>query len=764
MVNKAILTAIVVFGLCFLMYALGQVNQVQDQLFNQFKQSLRHSHLPASTGRDCAIVYGTRPELIKMVPLIRRLREQTDLCNLVIVSSGQHKELLLPLEEYFRISPDVDLRLMQVGGELATLASRALTEFTTLWKALKPVMVFVQGDTTTALMAGAAAFHLDVHVLHVEAGLRTGDLSSPFPEEFNRQTLGLVCTLCFAPTEMAATALSRESVHASRVVMTGNTVVDSLQYSLQHPPLTVAAAGGVVLTALDGPQGRNMQLLVAEETQSLLRGGKHVVLLTAHRRENARDGGFAALGQAVAALAKRHPTVQWLFALHFNPAVREVILPLLSNLDNVWLVSPPAYPEFVQLLCRVTLIVSDSGGLQEEGLALGLPTLITRSNTERMEGVLAGGARLVGNRRHGVEAAVDELLSSKDVYAKMAAAPSPYGNGTAAVQILDSVRAWNQGQASTNSASVAAASLIRASHGAEASSPPGAKPGGGAAAPPPARKATPTPVINHPVTPQHAFHYRKNELTVVLTGYQRPAALLERQLAALERSTLKPAKVVFFQNGNYVNFSAVLTKWPNVRHIHARTWNTKFHGRFAAALLLDTEYVAIADDTNVPGPKWLEAAVQAANSSDGIIGNSGRNVVVDKFFSNPRMAYQTGRDSRINGHKTPELVQVDFVGHWWVCRTYHMRAMWSFQAATLWTAEDIHLSAAAMIVNGAKSYVLDVPNAVYQPEENVNNMLTQDKPSYKVPGTDDERAYAVQYWLEQGWQPLSMLKHAGKTK
>lgn len=695
--------------------------------------------------RTCAVVYGTRPELIKMAPLVYELQRRPEVCKLLLVTSGQHQQMLDGLQRYFGLEPDVDLSLMRTGDTLAALAVRSTEAFTRLWQSTRPALVIVQGDTTTALEAGLAAFHVGIRVAHVEAGLRTGDLEAPYPEEFNRQTLGLVCSLCFPPTQLAASALANEAVDPARIVMTGNTVVDAVQHSAAHPP--PEAADGVRLTTLAGPKSRSAPLTLTQTREKLLAAGRHVVLVTAHRRENTLTGAIHDIVTAIQRLATAHPGVAWVFPVHYNPLVREAVLPGLSNLGNVWLVDPPDYPVFVQVLRRVTLLVTDSGGLQEEGLALNIPVLITRTNTERMEGVLAGGAKLIGTNASAIQDNVGRLLGKKAAYNSMAHATNPYGDGHAAQRIVDSISSWWD-----------AAMAAPPAHGLTRVS----RTGNTLTKSNPTPAPIPSPLVRLNVNPKHAFERRPGSLGVVLTGYKRTPELLDMQLQALRDSSLVPDEIVFFQNENHQDFSSVLAKWPDVKHMHASSWNTKFHGRFAAALMLNTEFVAIADDEVVPGLKWLEAAVRVVDQLDCIVGNTGRIVIPDVFFEGKSRGFEKVRDATLNKDlEHPEPVQVDFVGHWWITRTQHLHAMWRSEPASLWTGEDVHLSAAAKLYHGVDTYVLDYPRAEYTPERKdfalYGKQQARDVASWAQPGTSVERLYVVKYWLEQGWKPMTAI-------
>ena len=393
------------------------------------------------------ILYGTRPEAIKLAPVIHQFANVSWACPLV-VSTGQHREMLRTLEPYLGIAPDVDMGIMKRRQRPEDVLTATMRQLDGVFGTFRPHLVIVQGDTTSAMAAAIAAFHAGVHVAHVEAGLRTGDMGAPFPEEFNRRVISMVASLNFAPTALAETVLRGEGVPVDRVFVTGNTVVDALHSALASPPKRVLADGGVRLVRLDvgglnlsasGPDDQS--IVLTDSTASLQRDGRHVVLVTAHRRENAQSGAMVGLAQAVARVARSQPGTLFVVPLHLSPAVRDRVVPPLIGMTNVWLVAPPEYPIFVQLLTRVTLILTDSGGLQEEALALGLPVLIARRSTERMEGVQAGGALLVGDDAGAVEAALTRMLTSADDYERLTQAANPYGDGRAAERIARIVRA-----------------------------------------------------------------------------------------------------------------------------------------------------------------------------------------------------------------------------------------------------------------------------------------------------------------------------------
>ena len=356
---------------------------------------------PAPPRQRVLAVYGTRPEAIKMAPVIAALRERPERFDVQVCATGQHREMLDQVQQLFGLVPDLDLGLMQPDQTLNGLAAAALAALDRVLVEQRPDWLLVQGDTTTAMAAALAAFHRGVKVGHVEAGLRTGDLQRPFPEEANRRIVDLVADALFAPTARAAAVLRAEGSDPARVFLVGNTVIDALR------SLPEAAAP---------PPER------AE------------VLITVHRRESfgaPLAGIFAALRQ----LALEFPEVLWVYPVHRNPNVRGPARELLGGLPNLELHDPFDYRELVRRLARCRLVLTDSGGIQEEAPSFGKPALVLRDTTERPEGVEAGVARLVGTDPARIVAAAAELLRPGAPYAAMARAVNPYGDGRAAGRI-----------------------------------------------------------------------------------------------------------------------------------------------------------------------------------------------------------------------------------------------------------------------------------------------------------------------------------------
>jgi len=361
------------------------------------------------------VVLGTRPEVIKLAPVVASLRAHHRY-EPVVISTGQHRQLLDQLLGLFEIEPDVDLDLMVEGQSLSALAGRALQCIGGALERLSVDVLVVQGDTTTTMAGAMAGFYQGVPVAHVEAGLRTDDRYSPYPEEVNRRTVTQFADLHLAPTQRAADRLLAEGVDPGRVRVTGNTVVDALLDTIRrdHPFGGPDAAVLEAAAATPGP----------------------LLLVTAHRRES-WDGGLAAIASAVAALVADHPGLTVVFPVHPNPTVRTAVLPVLASLDRVLLTEPLGYSDFVRMLRRSDLVLTDSGGIQEEACSLGIPTLVARDTTERPEGAEAGGLLLVGTDGGRIRTEAGRLLTDPDAYNGLVCTSFPFGDGRAAARIID---------------------------------------------------------------------------------------------------------------------------------------------------------------------------------------------------------------------------------------------------------------------------------------------------------------------------------------
>jgi UDP-N-acetylglucosamine 2-epimerase (non-hydrolysing) len=359
------------------------------------------------------VVFGTRPEAIKMFPVVHALRDMPGIETRVCVTA-QHRELLDQVLEISRIVPDIDLDVMQADQTLDGLTAKLITGLGEVFDREKPHRVLVHGDTLTTMVATLAAYFRKIPVGHVEAGLRSGDIYHPWPEEVNRRVVGTVADMHFAPTEAAAAALRAENVAEDRIHITGNSVIDALLATQARIAEEPALANG-----LDGLAARF--------------AGKRVIAVTSHRRENFGDG-MANIAGAIADIAAR-PDVAVIFPVHPNPNVRAVMAAQLDGRDNVAMIDPLDYPNFVRLLSMSELVLTDSGGVQEEAPSLGKPVLVMRDTTERPEGIAAGTAKLVGTERARIVTEIFSLLDDKAAYTAMSKAHNPFGDGLAGKRI-----------------------------------------------------------------------------------------------------------------------------------------------------------------------------------------------------------------------------------------------------------------------------------------------------------------------------------------
>lgn len=361
------------------------------------------------------VVFGTRPEAIKLFPVVAALQDDPRFVPIVCVSA-QHRQMLDQVLAIAGIVPDHDLDLMRPDQTLDGLTAALLTELGRVMDAEQPDRVMVQGDTATAMAGALAAYYRKIPVDHVEAGLRSGNIYHPWPEEVNRKIIGSIASLHFAPTEVSEAALLAENVPADRVLVTGNTVIDALEWVTMQIELFPELASG---------------LFDLEERFAC----KRIIGVTSHRRENF-GGGMESIAEAIRQIAAR-PDVAVIFPVHLNPNVRRVMNAALEGLDNVALIEPLDYPHFARLLSIAEIMLTDSGGVQEEAPALGKPVLVMRETTERPEGVSAGTARLVGTETNRIVTEIFTLLDDKGAYENMARAHNPFGDGTSARRIVE---------------------------------------------------------------------------------------------------------------------------------------------------------------------------------------------------------------------------------------------------------------------------------------------------------------------------------------
>lgn len=364
-------------------------------------------------------VFGTRPEAIKMAPLVKRLEESPGFESRVCVTA-QHRQMLDQVLELFQIKPDHDLNLMKPGQDLYSITSDILQSIRLVYEQERPDIVLVHGDTTTTFAATLAAFYQRIPVGHVEAGLRTGDLYAPWPEEANRKLTGALARVHFAPTAASRDNLLRENIAAQDIVVTGNTVIDALLVVKAKLETSAALAADMAARF------------------PFLRDGARMMLITGHRRENF-GGGFERICDAIAQIARRYPDMDLVYPVHLNPNVQEPVNRLLRDILNVHLIEPQDYLPFVYLMARSTLILTDSGGVQEEAPALGKPVLVMRDTTERPEAVDAGTVCLVGTDIDRIVGSVSRLLDDEVEYQRMSFAHNPYGDGHACERIVQAL-------------------------------------------------------------------------------------------------------------------------------------------------------------------------------------------------------------------------------------------------------------------------------------------------------------------------------------
>lgn len=371
------------------------------------------------------LVFGTRPEAIKMAPLVKEFQKCPDNFETVVCVTGQHREMLDQVLHIFDINPDYDLNIMRQGQDLYDVTSRVLLGMRDVLKEVKPDIVLVHGDTTTSTAAALASFYQQISVGHVEAGLRTHNIYSPWPEEMNRQLTGRIATYHFAPTPLSRQNLLNEGISNNRIFVTGNTVIDALYW---------------VVDKIKSDKDLDAELVTALKTAGYdTCRGKRIVLITGHRRENFGDG-FINICNAIKDLSCRYPDVDFVYPMHLNPNVRrpihEVFGQDLSDLGNMFFIDPLEYLSFVYLMEKSSVVLTDSGGIQEEAPGLGKPVLVMRETTERPEALEAGTVKLVGTDYNRIVEEVSVLLDSSEAYERMSRAVNPYGDGKACGRII----------------------------------------------------------------------------------------------------------------------------------------------------------------------------------------------------------------------------------------------------------------------------------------------------------------------------------------
>lgn len=375
------------------------------------------------------LVFGTRPEAIKMAPLVKKFQKHPDKFNTIVCVTGQHRQMLDQVLEIFGIKPDYDLNIMTQGQDLYDVTARVLTGMRDVLKEAQPDVVLVHGDTTTSTAAALAAFYQQIPVGHVEAGLRTHNIYSPWPEEMNRQITSRIATYDFAPTQQSRANLIAEGVSENKITITGNSVIDALYWVVDKIRNTTSLS-------------KELKTILKEAGYDTdrLKGGKKLVLITGHRRENFGDG-FISMCRAIKALTEKYPNVDFVYPMHLNPNVRkpihEVFGENLEGLGNMFFIEPLEYLSFVYLMEKANIVLTDSGGIQEEAPGLGKPVLVMRDTTERPEALEAGTVKLVGTDYNKIVKEVSDLLDDPEYYDAMSKAVNPYGDGLACERIAN---------------------------------------------------------------------------------------------------------------------------------------------------------------------------------------------------------------------------------------------------------------------------------------------------------------------------------------
>ena len=370
------------------------------------------------------LVFGTRPEAIKMAPLVKALQKDTEHFETRVCVTAQHRQMLDQVLEVFGITPEYDLNIMAPNQDLYDITAKVLLGLREVLKDFRPDTVLVHGDTTTSMAASLAAFYMQIPVGHVEAGLRTYNMLSPWPEEMNRQVTDRICTYYFAPTEQSKVNLLQENIDAKKIFITGNTVIDALLMAVD----IISTTAGVK---------EKMAKELQEKGYTV--GDREYILVTGHRRENFGDG-FLHICKAIKELAALHPEMDIVYPVHLNPNVQKPVYELLSGLSNVYLISPLDYLPFIYAMQHSTLLLTDSGGVQEEAPSLGKPVLVMRDTTERPEAVEAGTVKLVGTNAEAIVSNVTALLLDREMYKRMSETHNPYGDGQACERIIAALR------------------------------------------------------------------------------------------------------------------------------------------------------------------------------------------------------------------------------------------------------------------------------------------------------------------------------------
>ena len=375
--------------------------------------------------KNVLVVFGTRPEAIKMAPICHELKKNTEYFNTTVCVTAQHREMLDQVLDLFDIVPDEDLDTMEHGQDLTDITSSILISMRVVFKKYKPDLVLVHGDTTTTLASSMAAFYADIPIAHIEAGLRTNNIYAPFPEEFNRQVVSKVARMHFAPTESSAENLLLEQCPKNNIFVTGNTVIDSLHWVINR-------------FQKDSKRKDSIVKFLSKYINFDLDKNQYI-LITGHRRENFGKG-FIDICEALSELALKFPDMQFVYPVHLNPNVQNPVNSILSKFENIHLIVPLDYEPFIYLLTKCFLVLTDSGGIQEEAPSIGKPVLVMRDVTERPEAVTAGTVKLVGANKINIIKEVSQIIENEASYLSMSQAHNPYGDGNASRRIINQIK------------------------------------------------------------------------------------------------------------------------------------------------------------------------------------------------------------------------------------------------------------------------------------------------------------------------------------
>lgn len=622
-----------------------------------------HSKLKFHSTRPFRVIsiIGTRPETIKMFPIIKLLRKNESVENFIVLT-GQHKDMVTSLLNTFDIKIDVDLNLMKNNQDLSEMTSRLILRLEQIVKIIKPDWILVQGDTTSAFIAGLVSFYFKVPVGHIEAGLRTFDRYNPFPEEMNRKLLSSLASLHFAPTSIAATHLKSEGINSDNIYITGNTVIDSIKWMAVQPPSENAL---------------KLHRFIFNHNNN---NTSKLILITSHRRENLGQP-LINICNAIKKISQFHPNIKFLFPMHLNPKVQNTVTLILKNIPNVYLCKPLDYSSFAYIMKFVYLVLTDSGGIQEESTAFSVPILILRSTTERPEGVNAGIAKLIGTDTLKIFNSVCELLSDEKKYLEMKKDKMPYGDGYAAnkiVEILLNGKNNNKYKKINNQLK----KIKKLPELFESKSLQQLK-------------------MMESFFPDNGDGLKDSGITAVISAYRRPNTIL-RIVNALLNQTVLPIEIwiLFFASPHEKNYTIILDDFLKQKktsipiRIIKGDVQVSYFGRFQMALLAKTKFIAIFDDDVIPeGKNVFSNMLHTFNIKNGkyrgLYGCKGHAITM-QISKTKKFADTYGNTF---DHEPEKIILADVVGGLWFMKREWIKFMFIEDPITTSTSEDMQISA-----------------------------------------------------------------------